>query len=132
MEKNSRVALTRRGNNSLMKHETSNESFVRPVADIYESSDAFVVKLDLPGVGKESISIHLSSDRLAVKGVAWPFHKEGASMLFREIRSKSYFREFKLGDGIDGERVDASFEDGVLTITLHKEERLKAKEIPIK
>lgn len=131
MENNTRIALTRRANSALTKHEASLEPFVCPTADIFETDEAFIVKLEMPGVGKESISLSLSPDRLTVKGVAWPHHREGATILFREIRSKSYCREFNLGEGIDHDHVDAQFEHGVLTIILRKDQHSRAKQIPI-
>jgi len=113
---------------ALVRHEIS-ERIVPPVTDIYETPDAFVVKLDLPGATKESIKMHIEFKTLVVQ--AEVKNEEEKFLVYSEIGKKRYYREFNLGDGIDTESVTAQFEDGVLTITLPKTEKVKAREIKI-
>ncbi|HWP82327.1 MAG TPA: Hsp20/alpha crystallin family protein [Bacteroidota bacterium] len=128
---NNNVALTRRVTSSLAQRVEPFHASVTPVADVYETGDAFVVKLDLPGATKESISISVDPNSLSVRASVQPHHQETASLLHNEIGVKNYQRDFNLGEGIDHNGVKAEFVDGVLTITLPKTEWLKAKEITI-
>jgi HSP20 family protein len=125
------VALTRRAPNSLARRIEPFDARITPTADVYETGDAFVVKLDLPGATKESISISVEPSTLSVRATVQPHHHESASLLSHEIGNKHYHRDFNLGEGIDQNGVKADFLNGVLTITLPKTEWMKAKEIKI-
>jgi HSP20 family protein len=125
------VALTRRGTNALMRRTEPVNSYVTPVADIYETGDAYVVKLDLPGATQEAINLSVEPNLLTVRATLHSLVPATAQMVLQEIGRKSYFREFRLGEGIDTAKIHAEFEDGVLTITLPKVESLRAKEIRI-
>jgi HSP20 family protein len=111
------------------KHQQ--ERTVEPVADIYETADAFVVKLDMPGSSKEEIKLSIEPNRLTVRGTVGVQHGEGVNVFFSEIGRKNYIREFNLGNGVNHDAIDAQFENGVLTITLPKTEHVKAREITI-
>lgn len=128
---NNNTALTRKGNDALMKRPELQESIVSPVADVFETSDSFIAKLDMPGAVKEAISLHIEPDRLSIRGTVTPRTEEGVSMLHNEIGRKRYFREFHLTKGIDINNITAQYENGVLTITLPKTDEVKAKDIPI-
>ncbi len=129
---NNNAALTRSGSRALMRQPELREVVVTPVADVYETSEAFIVKLDMPGVDRDQISVSVEPGRLFVKGVMAAQHQVPANMIFREIGTRSYVREFNLGDGIRRDQIQAVFEDGVLTITLPKTDEVKARHISIK
>jgi HSP20 family protein len=130
MAKNTEVAVVKR-DSTLPVHQTS-ERFITPFADVYETADAFVLTVDMPGVTKGSVSVTMERKALLVKASVEPYHKENAVVLVNELENAGYYRAFNLGDGIDRDNVDARFEDGVLTITLFKSEQLKPREIRIK
>ena len=104
---------------------------VRPAADIEEQDDAFVVRLDMPGSAKDVIRINIENDTLEISGTMSPRPDATTKFLRSEIGIKTYARSFNLGPGIDRERIEAAFEDGVLTVMLPKSETVKAKEIHI-
>lgn len=132
MTKNGEVALVRKTTDALARRMEPLEDFVTPAADIFETSEAFVLKIDMPGVQKESISVQIEPGQLQVKGLISQLYKESTTVLFSEIRKASYYRKFNVGSGIDMEKIQANFDDGVLTITLQKNELSKVREIPIK
>jgi HSP20 family protein len=132
MGMNGKYPLERRRSDALIRHPDAVETIVAPVGDIYETSDAFVVKLDMPGATKDSIHLNVEPGYISVKAAVGPFHRDRDRTVMNEIGRKSYFREFNLGQGIDHNGVQAQFEDGVLTITLPKTEDSKAREIQIK
>src|SRR5512146_321246 len=132
MTKNGEVALVRRTNDALARRMEPLEDFVTPAADIFETSAAFVLKIDMPGVEKESINVQIEPGQLQVRGLLSQLDKESSNVLFSEIRRASYYRKFNVGSGIDVEKIQANFENGVLAITLPKNESSKVREIPIK
>jgi HSP20 family protein len=132
MAKNGQVALVRRGNDALARRMEPLEDFVMPLVDIYETADAFVLKVDMPGVLKESISVHAEPGTLQIKGTLAHVQNENITVLYSEIHKASYYRKFNIGNGIDADTIQAQFDDGVLTVALPKNETMRAREIPIK
>ncbi len=132
MTKNGEVALVRRGTDALARRMDPLEDFVTPATDIFETQEAFVLKIDMPGVEKESISVQVEPGELQVKGIISHLYKEPKNLVFSEIRNASFYRKFNLGSGVDTERIEATFENGVLTVRLEKNERMRVREIRIK
>jgi len=115
---------------TMTKNETS-ERTVEPVADIYETADSFVVKLDMPGSSKEGISLNVEPGRMEIRGTVALQPRENKIFVFDEIGHKNYYREFNLGKGVDIDAAAANYEDGVLTVTLPKSEAVKPRTINI-
>jgi HSP20 family protein len=132
MDTNEHGEPARTPGSALAKRPEPLEMPVAPVADIYETADAFVIKLDLPGAVKGSISVRVEPGVLSVKGKVTAHHGERSDLLFNEILRKSYFRSFNLGEGVDRNNIQAMFLDGVLEITIPKTDAMKAREIEIK
>ena len=132
MDTNNYGDLIRRPSSALAKLPEPLEPPMTPVADIYETADAFVIKLDMPGAEKESISITIEPGILAVKGKAESHHQKDGELVFSEVGRRSYVRRFNLGDGVDSNQIEALFENGVLGITIPKIDSVKAREIKIK
>ena len=107
------------------------EQYRVPAADVHETSEAFVLMLDLPGATRESISLTLEKGEMRVKAEVKPLHSQEGTLLFNEVQSAGFFRAFSIGDGIDTGNVDARFEQGVLTVKLFKSEDAKPREINI-
>jgi HSP20 family protein len=103
-----------------------------PASDVSETGEAYLLCLDMPGAKKEAISVTVVDETLVVRAPITPVHGEGATILYREIRTGVYERRFALGEGIDRKNVDARFENGVLTVRLLKTEVLKPKEIVVR
>lgn len=102
-----------------------------PLADVYETSEAFVLMLDLPGATRQSIRLTIEKGEMQVKAEVEPLHRQEGSILFNEMQGTGFFRAFNIGDGIDTGNVDARFEQGVLTVRLFKSEDAKPREINI-
>ena len=130
MTKNNEVAVVQRGNTLPAVRE--GERFVTPSTDIFETPDAYVLMLDLPGATRESISLTAENGTLSIRARVEPVHRENATMLFKELKAPTYYRVFNLGDGIDRKNIEARYDEGVLTIKLFKKEDVKPREIEIK
>jgi len=103
-----------------------------PVVDIYETDDAVVIKADLPGVGKEGISIDVKDRVLTIRGERSEEKEVEEEKFYRKERIYGNFqRSFNLPDAVDTEKIDASFKDGVLKVEIPKPEQAKPKQITV-
>ncbi len=126
----------------LMKRPEKKESVVQPRSyyerrivppvDIIESDNHYTVQVDMPGVNKESIDLKVDGDTLRVRAYTGDYHKGDAKLHRREIIPSVYEREFQLGKEIDRSKINGEYDNGVLTITLQKNESVKPREIHIK
>jgi len=97
-----------------------------PLGDLEELDDAWLVAIELPGVRREDVDIQLAGNRLVVRAErkeAERKEKERKGLLRRSTRTTGrYFFDVVLPGEVDAEDVDASLEDGVLTIRVAKPE----------
>jgi HSP20 family protein len=101
-----------------------------PRTDVEETNDAFVIELDLPGLKKEDINIELSGHRLTVTGERKERQREG--VLRRRTRTVGRFRyEIVLPVDVDDKKVEASLNEGVLTVRIPKHTAEEPKRIKI-
>ncbi len=105
----------------------------RPAVDIKEEEDRFVIYADLPGVDPEDIEITMEQGVLTLKGERseeTTKKREGYKRVERV--NGSFYRRFSLPDIADAERIEAKGKNGVLEITLPKQEKAKPKRITVK
>ncbi|MEO1085746.1 MAG: Hsp20/alpha crystallin family protein [Acidobacteriota bacterium] len=103
-----------------------------PAMDIVETEDAYLATADLPGLRKEDIDIAVEDSVLTISGERTVEHTTAESGFKRlERASGSFRRAFSLPQGVDLEKVNAGFADGVLTVTLPKTEIVKARKVSI-
>ena len=102
--------------------------------DISEDEEAFYIEAEMPGLNKEDISLGVEDDVLTIKGERRKEHEEKGKNYHRVERSYgSFSRSFNLGEMIDQEQIDASFDNGILHVTLAKAQEIrKTKEISIR
>ncbi|MFF7646001.1 Hsp20 family protein [Streptomyces canus] len=109
-------------------------STARPAAmamDAYRSGDDFVVHFDLPGVDPETIDLDVERNVLNVRAERRLPAPEGAEMIVAERPTGSFTRQLFLGDTLDTERIDASYDAGVLTLRIPVAEQAKPRRIQI-
>ena len=104
-----------------------------PAFDVSETDDQLTVKAELPGIAEKDIDISISDGILTVKGEKkHEKEEENARYHTVERRYGSFSRTMRLPDDVDTERVDATFKDGILKLTLPKIEASKPRKIEIK
>jgi HSP20 family protein len=105
----------------------------QPSVDIAEKDGNIVVKAELPGLEVKDIDLKVSGDLLTLKGEKKKEEETKEQDYYRrEIYSGSFQRTFRLPSEVDNEKVDASFKNGILTITMPKAENASQKKIEIK
>jgi HSP20 family protein len=121
----------------LSRNQTDNDQpatavgFVPP-ADIYENEHQIVLKLEIPGIRQEDLDIQVENDTLSVRGER-SFEKEEKEENFRRVERRygSFYRAFTLPNTVDADKIQASYENGVLKLTLEKRAEAKPKQIKI-
>lgn len=119
------------------------DSFVSPVrlfedttpgapVDMYETENEVVVKIPMPGVKTEDVDITITGDTLSIKGETKK-EKEAKDKNYirKECSYGSFSRTVVLPDGLQNDKAEATFEDGVLNISLPKSEKVKPKQIKV-
>ena len=103
-----------------------------PRSDIFETEEAVVVTLDMPGVSEKEFDITLEKSILTINALSWNNAPNDYSLSFAEFEAGNYERSFRLTDKIDRDRIQAVYADGVLKLTLPKAEEAKARKISVK
>ena len=99
--------------------------------DAYRRGDDFVVHLDLPGVQSKTIDVTVENQVLTVEAERRFTQHEGDQFVVAERPQGRFSRQLRLGSTIDTEAIAASYEDGVLTLTLPVSERAKPRQIQV-
>ncbi len=103
-----------------------------PAFEVKETSEAFVLKADLPGVAEADLDIGVHNNVLTVSGSrSAEERKEGESYALYERQFGSFTRSFSLPDIADGEKIAAALENGVLTLTIGKKTEAKPRKISL-
>lgn len=122
--------------NFVGRRESQEEASSRlwgPPVDIHETKDAYVFEVELAGIGKDDIKLTVHDNTLTLEGekkYGHADHKECDCHRQERIFGK-FQRSFSLPKAVDAAKIEASFENGVLTIQLPKQEIARPKEIPI-
>lgn len=106
-----------------------------PAVDIVENEKSYGIIAELPGIDEKDIELKMSNDTLTIKGEKKEEKEEkGEGYYLSERRFGSFQRCFQVPDGVDASKIDASFKNGVLRVTLPKtaEAKLAERKIPIK
>ncbi len=103
-----------------------------PSADISETDNAYLIKAEIPGVKKEDVKVTIQDGMLTMQGERKMEKEEKGKKFHRIERSYgSFVRSFRIPDDADENSVKAEFKDGMLSVTLAKSAKVKAKSIDI-
>jgi HSP20 family protein len=106
--------------------------YVTPEVNIFERQDSFVLQAELPGVAKEGLEISVEDSVLTLIGRRNAVTDvPAADLLYRESREADFRRSFELDRSIDTTKIAAKLEQGVLTVTLPKVEKVKPQKITV-
>jgi HSP20 family protein len=103
-----------------------------PAMDLVDTGEAFVLKADLPGLSESDVSIEVDDNVLTISGERKSEHEDRKAGYYRVERSHGSFRRsLTLPDGVDPEAVTATFDKGVLTVTVPKPEQQVPRKVQI-
>ncbi len=102
-----------------------------PFVDIEEQDDAYMLEAELPGVKRDDVNIEVVGNELSITGEIKEKERKGA--LRRRTRRTGRFEyHVRLPDQVDASKIDASLDQGVLTVRVPKAERAKRQKVEIK
>ena len=106
------------------------DEFAAPQVSIFESKDGYLLEAEMPGVNKDGLEITLEGSEITIIGRR-PNEAVTGEALMRERRLANYRRVFELDPAIDSSKIAAKMEQGVLTLTLPKSEKVKTRRIEV-
>jgi HSP20 family protein len=117
--------------NTLFDENAKTQRWVPPM-DLVEADDHFVLKADLPGLSEEDVSLEVRDNALTISGQRKAEHEARERGWYRVERSfGSFSRSLTLPEGIDPDAISATFDRGVLSVTIPKPEQRKPRRIQI-
>lgn len=104
-----------------------------PKIDISETENQYVIDVTLPGMKKDDIQLDLEKGRLTISGER-QFEKEKDGKTYHRVESHygSFTRSFQLPDDVKDDSINATYQDGILNITIDKSEEKMKRQIEIK
>jgi len=99
--------------------------------DLYRSGDHYVLHADLPGIDPGSVDVSVQNNVLTIAAERSERTEEGVQWIASERFAGRYLRQLSLGDGIDSEKIAATYANGVLTVTLPVAEKAKPRKVSI-
>ena len=109
---------------------TQTEQFIVPPASVIEAGDGYTLELEMPGVTKDGLDISVENNELAIVGRRSLPQIEG-TLIHHESRRENFRRAFELDPSIDGDKISAKIEQGLVTLTLPKAEHVKPRKITV-
>lgn len=99
--------------------------------DLYRDGDHYVMTADLPGVDPGSVDIDVDGQLLTIRAERTLASGDGVKWITREREAASFVRQLNLGQGIDTDRISASYDNGVLSVTIPVSEKAKPRRIEV-
>ncbi|OBF12002.1 Hsp20/alpha crystallin family protein [Mycobacterium sp. ACS4331] len=99
--------------------------------DLYKVDDHYVLTADLPGVDPGSVDVGVDNGTMTITAHRTARSEESVQWLSNERFFGTYRRQLSLGEGVDAEKITATYENGVLTITIPLAERAKSRRIEV-
>ena len=114
------------------QESSSSRAVWRPQMDLTETDESYRLHLDMPGMSKDELKISYQDNELVVSGERKSTHTDEDEEFVRVERSFGQFRRsFTLPRTVDADNIDATYENGVLTVTVPKTEKVKPRQIEI-
>lgn len=103
-----------------------------PAIDMYEKNDKYMVKAEVPGMKEEDVDVSVVGDRLTIRGEKKAESEVKEGDYYRSERSYgSFFRSIDLPADADPGKIEASYDDGVLEVTIPKTAAVKPKKVKV-
>ena len=101
--------------------------------DMYQTANEVIVKAALPGIKPEEVDITITGDTLTIKGETEAEEKtKREDCFYQERRYGTFSRSVTLPSGLNTDKAETDFDNGILTLTIPKSEEIKPKQIKVK
>jgi len=116
--------------NRVPARSQAHPEYVVPNVNIFETKDGYVIQAEMPGVTKDGLDVTLEGTEITITGRRSADANKGEALL-RESHRADYRRVFELDPAIDTTKISARMDQGLLTLTLPKSERVKPRKIEV-
>ena len=99
--------------------------------DLYRDGDHYILNADLPGIDPGTVDLDVDGQLLTIRAERTVRGHEGVKWLAQERPSGSFLRQFTLGEGIDGEKISANYDNGVLSVMIPVTERARPRKVAV-
>lgn len=99
--------------------------------DLYRDGDHYVMTADLPGIDPGSVDIDVDGQLLTIRAERTLASGDGVKWITREREAASFLRQLNLGQGVDTEGIAATYNHGVLTVTIPVSEKAKPRKVEV-
>jgi len=99
--------------------------------DLYRDGDHYILNADLPGIDPGTVDVDVDGQLLTIRAERTARGQEGVKWLAQERPSGSFLRQFTLGEGIDGEKISANYDNGVLSVMIPVTERARPRKVAV-
>jgi HSP20 family molecular chaperone IbpA len=124
------VAMTTSQHKGVAREGTrTQERYITPAVDIYETPEGLTVVADLPGVMQDTLEVRVDHNVLTLRGMS--HHVAPGDVVYREYELVNFFRQFELGEKIDQSHIAAALKQGVLTVHLPKAPEAQPRKIAV-
>lgn len=117
-------------NQKTAQQSTEQNAYVAPYVDVEATDSGYVLYAEMPGVNREGIEVSVDDGNLVIAG-----HRQsltvGGEPMHRESRQLDFRRVYELDPSIDGDKISARIEQGILTVTLPKAENQRPRRIAL-
>ena len=110
---------------------STNGSTGRVPLDVYTQGDDYVVEAELPGMNQEMLDLQMVGDTLAMSGEYQAEAPEGRQYLVQQRQAGTFQASITLPDSVDASKIAATYEQGVLRVSIPKSEAAKPTRIPL-
>jgi HSP20 family molecular chaperone IbpA len=113
------------------REATDKNAALTPAVDVVENASGITLYADLPGVPRDKLVLNVEADTLTIEGELALDVPEAMKAAHADVALPRYRRTFTLSKELDADKIEASFEQGVLTLTIPKAEHLQPRKIEI-
>lgn len=99
--------------------------------DLYRDGDHYVLTADLPGIDPGSVDVDVDGQLLTIRAQRTVASGDDVTWITRERQSATFVRQLSLGQGVDTERISASYDNGVLSVTIPVSEKARSRRIEV-
>ncbi|MEV6431545.1 Hsp20/alpha crystallin family protein [Nocardia sp. NPDC051463] len=99
--------------------------------DLFRAGDHYVLNADLPGVDPGSVDVSVDNGTLTLRAQRSTPSDEGVQWIASERFAGSFMRQLSLGDNVDADKISATYNNGVLSVTIPIAEKAKPRRIEI-
>ncbi|PPH24933.1 Hsp20/alpha crystallin family protein [Rathayibacter toxicus] len=99
--------------------------------DLYRDGDHYVLTADLPGIDPGSVDVDIDGQLLTIRAQRTVAQGDDVTWITRERQSATFVRQLSLGQGVDTEQISASYDNGVLSVTIPVSEKARPRRIQV-